>query len=121
MRLGQISLMTTQVCIRGACRLHKQKGAGVRIGFASIGTFAALDVVMLLGSGEYRDALGVTHGVLDPINLGRIVLDVSMIAFYRWVYVKMREGRVLLRLMVWHGLLFGLLGLGLCIPLVGIF
>jgi hypothetical protein len=68
---------------------------------------------------EARDALGQTEGVFDSFNIGKIVIDGSMIVFYRWVYVKMREGAVLPRVMLWHGLIYGLLGLGLCIPMGG--
>jgi hypothetical protein len=93
----------------------------VRIGFACLGAFAALDAVMLLSPGGYRDALGQTDGVFDSFNIGRIVIDGSMIVFYRWVYLKMREGIVLPRVMLCHGLLFGFLGLALFIPFLGIF
>lgn len=43
-----------------------------------------------------------------------------MTAFYRWVYVRMGEGRKLSQLLMGHGLLYGVLGFGLCIPFVGI-
>jgi hypothetical protein len=59
--------------------------------------------------------------VFDIFNIGRIVIDGSMIVFYGLVYLKMREGGVLPRVMLWHGLLYGLLGFGLCLPWVGDF
>jgi hypothetical protein len=94
----------------------------VRIGFACLGALALLDVVLLLSTEEYRNALGVTPGVFDSFNLGRIILDVLMSVFYWMVYVKIREGRVLSSLMVWHGLLYGLLGAALCfLPWGGLF
>jgi len=102
-------------------QIDKLKIGCVRIGFACLGAFAALDVVMLLSSGDYRDTLGRTHGVSDSFNIGRIVIDGSMIAFYGLVYLKMREGGVLPRVVMWHGLLYGLLGFGLCLPWIGIF
>ena len=51
----------------------------------------------------------------------KVIFDVSMVAFYGIVYVKMREGRVLSRMMLWHGLFYGLLGLALCLPWIGMF
>ena len=100
----------------GNTQSDKLKRYCARIVFACFGVLATLDVVMLLSSGEYRDVLGVTHGVSDIFNIGRIVIDGSMIVFYGLVYLKMRDGSVLSRLMVWHGLLYGLLGVTLCIP-----
>ena len=102
-------------------QIDKLKIGCVRIGFACLGAFAALDVVMLLSSGDYRNTLGRTHGVSDSFNIGRILIDGSMIAFYGLVYLKMREGGVLPRVMVWHGLLYGLLGVLLCFPWGGFF
>ena len=44
-----------------------------------------------------------------------------MIAFYGIVYVKMRKGAILPRVMLWHGLLYGLIGLILCLPWTYVF
>lgn len=98
----------------------KADGTYVRIGFACFGVFAALDAVMRLSTEEYRNSLGTT-GVFDSFNIGKVIFNVSMTAFYGWAYVKLREGRALSRLMLWHGVLYGVLGLGLCLPFVGMF
>lgn len=112
---------STPTSLLGKMQGNKLKRNCARIGFASLGALAALDIVMLLSSGDYRDVLGVTHGVSDIINIWRIVIDGSMIFFYGVVYLKMREGGVLSRLMVWHGLLYGLQGVALCFPWGGFF
>ena len=97
----------------------KLKFGCVRIGFACLGIFAALDVVIALSSADYRNALGVVRGISDIA--WRFAPNLSMIAFYGIVYVKMREGAILPRLMLWHGLIYGLLGLVLCIPWMYVF
>lgn len=98
----------------------KLNGKYVRMGFACFGVFAGLDGVMRLSSEQYRNSLGTT-GILDSFNIGKVLFNILMTAFYGWVYAKMGEGRALSRLMLWHGLFYGVLGLGLCLPFVGMF
>ena len=94
--------------------MSKLKIGCVRVGFACLGAFAALDFVLALSSPEYRNALGMVRGIFDVA--WRFAPNLSMIAFYGIVYVKMREGAILPRVMLWHGLIYGLLGLVLCLP-----
>ena len=94
--------------------MSKLKIGCVRVGFACLGAFAALDFVLALSSPEYRNALGMVRGIFDVA--WRFAPNLSMIAFYGIVSVKMREGAILPRVMLWHGLIYGLLGLELCLP-----
>jgi hypothetical protein len=93
----------------------------VRVGFAAFAVFATLDLVVLVGFDEYREAFGATDGMFDGFNLSRIGLDLWMILFYGKVAMRMRHGGISSRLLVWHGLVYGLLGLMLCIPFAGFF
>ena len=87
-----------------------------RIGFACLGAFAGLDALTRLILEDYRDAMGTTDEGLSILNVGIIALDVSLTVFYGSMYLKMRKGGILPRVMVWHGLLYGVLGLILCLP-----
>ncbi len=46
-----------------------------------------LDGVMRLSSEQYRNSLGTT-GILDSFNIGKVLFNILMTAFYGWVYAK---------------------------------
>jgi hypothetical protein len=91
----------------------------IRIGFSSFCACAALDAVLLLSFESYRSSLGTPHGVFE--STWRHAVDVSMFVFYGVVLMRMREIKALSWLLLCHGVLFGVLGLGLCLPWIGIF
>ncbi len=97
---------------------HLKQGY-IRLVFASFCVLVALDVALLFCAEEYRDFFGVTRGVADV--MWRIVPDVTMMFFYGLAYLKMKSVGLLPRVALWHGLIFGLLGLVLCLPWGGYF
>jgi hypothetical protein len=100
--------------------LIRVKGSWVRFTFARFGLLAAIDVITLLFSIEYREILGRLHGVLE--NIWRFILDGLMMIFYGFLSAQLGEKAcVRSRLIVWHRVLGILFGIVLCIPFGGFF
>lgn len=87
--------------------------------FAMFCLLPVLDVIVLCSSSGYRDLFGVTHGLSD--NWWRLIPDAAMVILYWRVYSKMQKASISPHLMLWHGILYGLLGLALFIPWGGYF
>ncbi len=77
------------------------------------------DFLLILLSQEYRDVFGATNQITD--SLWRIFLDLMMTGFYGVVFYKHKEGNYSPRLLLWHGVFFGLVGIALCVPWGGYF
>lgn len=95
------------------------KKARIRFLFALFGMLAAFDIVLLIYSNEYRNFFGEVQGVSGV--MWRIILDIALTVFYGLIFWKITNGILLPRLMVWHGVLYGLLGIVMCLPWGGYF
>jgi len=91
----------------------------IRFLFALFGLLAAFDIVLLVYSDDYRNFFGAVRDISDV--MWRIVPDVAMFFFYGLVYWKTKNEVALPRLMLWHGVLYGLLGIAMCLPWGGYF
>lgn len=80
---------------------------------------AAFDIVLLAYSNEYRNFFGVVRDISGV--MWRIIPDIVLILFYGLIFWKIRNGIFLPRLMVSHGVLYGLLGIAMCLPWGGYF
>lgn len=97
---------------------HKRQ-AGIRYLFALFGILAAIDIALISFSLPYRSAYGAVRSIPDVS--WRIIPDVVMIFFYGLVFWKTTSGAVPPRLMVWHGILYSIVGIAMCIPWGGYF
>ncbi len=87
--------------------------------FSVFGLLATFDLLFLIYSSEYRDVFGQVSGVAEIT--WRIIADIVMALFYGLVFWKLKKGITLPRLMICHGVLYGLLGVAMCIPWAGYF
>lgn len=87
--------------------------------FAVLGLIAAFDIAFLTYSNDYRNFFGEVGDISGV--MWRIIPDIAMVVFYGFIHWKIKSGIVLPRLMVWHGILFSLLGLAMCLPWGGYF
>ncbi len=91
----------------------------IKVIFAVFGVLAAFDIVLLVYSNEYRNIFGEVRNTSEV--MWRFIADIVMVIFYGFVYWKTKKGISLPRLMVWHGVLYSLLGVAMCIPWAGYF
>ena len=87
--------------------------------FFIFGVLAAVDMLFLIYSSGYRDVFGQVSDISEV--MWRIILDIVMVLFYGLVFWKLKKGSILPRLMIWHGAIFSLLGVAMCIPWAGYF
>ncbi len=95
------------------------KQSVISVLFAVFGLFAAFDIAFLAYSSDYRNFFGDVRDISGV--MWRIIPDVVMVLFYGLIHWKIKNGIILPRLMVWHGVLFGLLGFAMCLPWGGYF
>jgi hypothetical protein len=85
--------------------------------FAAFCLFALFDFFLLILSNEYRNFFGEVRKASEVI--WRVAIDVVMVLFYGILYRKATIGTFMPRVMVWHGVLYCLLGFAMCLPWVG--
>ncbi len=81
--------------------------------------FVSFDIVLLVYSTEYRDFFGVTENLYGAI--WRVIPNIVMLFIYGLAFWKARQGIYYSRAMLWHGVIFILLGFVMCIPWGGYF
>lgn len=87
--------------------------------FVFLGILVLADVFLIFFSEDYRNIFGATNQITD--SLWRIVPDFMMMVFYGFMYLKHENGLSPSNILLWHGVLFGLVGLAMCIPWGGYF
>jgi len=87
--------------------------------FALFCVLAIVDLAAVLFSSTYRDLFGRTHDLTDA--MWRIIPDVVMATVYGIVFWKLNDEFFLRKFAVWHGVVYGVLSVLMCIPWGGYF